>query len=46
MRLGSTSNLMLEIVTFGRQKLRDRIDAAPADGAERPLTCNLLTGQS
>src|ERR1041385_4762763 len=34
MRLGSTFNLILKVVAFGRQKLRDLISAAGA-GAER-----------
>ncbi len=36
MRLGTTFNLVLEILAFGWQKLRDLIDAAPTAGAERP----------
>jgi len=36
MRLSDTFNLILEIVTFGLQKLRDFIDAVPTANAERP----------
>jgi hypothetical protein len=36
MRPGSAFNVILEIVTLWRQKLRVRIDGAPTDGAERP----------
>jgi hypothetical protein len=36
MRLRGAFNLVLEVVAFGRQQLRDLINAARAAGAEQP----------
>jgi hypothetical protein len=36
MRLGNTFDFVLEVVAFGRQKLRDFIDTARATGTKRP----------
>jgi hypothetical protein len=36
MRLGNTFDLVLEVVAFARQKLRDFIDTARTTGTKRP----------